>query len=303
MAITLTIGGNARISYVAAKTLKTSTKADGSQGTLDVTLINPPTVPSVEDAIILADGATTLYSGTVRVVKLSQKKTNVWAQLSCQDDADPTGVPTAASFNLSDTPNNTTTFGFMSLGIQIDSIDGNIKTTGTAIIDKGGLVPGQNFQVTSANYGLSAAEYTIQEVAITYELGTVPIYTISFGDPIVRLAQVVRDIPDGYITETMISDKAISTPKLQAYSVTTLSNDGATVVIDENGITIDDGALNFNFPGGENVVLNSGFELGAFVAAPSSHTWTVATDWSTTRVRTTTNTTEGTELTLTGGTY
>jgi hypothetical protein len=175
--------------------------------------------------------------------------------------------------------------------------------TGVATIFQPGLVAGHAVLVTSANYGLTAQEFTIQQIDTTYEKETAPVFTLYFGDPLVRLANVVRSIPDGYITTTMIADDAISTPKLQANAVKTFSNEGATVTIDENGITIEDGYLNFPFPGGENVLRNSGFELGDFVAASSTYLWTSSTEWTASAVRTRTNITEGTSLTLTGSTY
>lgn len=303
MAVTLTIGGNARIDYAGNKSFKVKTTADGGQGVLDVSLIDPPTVPAVEDAVVLADGATTLYSGKVRLVKLRQMKTHVFVDLSCQNDADPAGLPTAAPFEISDAPSPPTSYGFRTLTLQTESTSGNIKTSGVAVIDQAGITAGMNVKITSANYGLTAREMTVQTVEVTYERATAPVYAISFGDPIVTLARIVREIPAGAITETMISDGAISTPKLQAYAVQTVSNEGATVTIDAAGITIKEGALNFPFPGGENLLLNSGFELGPYVAAPGSHTWTVATDWSTTRVRAATNLTEGTTLTMTASSY
>lgn len=303
MAVTLSVGGNARINYVGARSIKVKTTADGAQGIIDFTLINPPSIPAVEDAIVLVDGATTLYDGTVRLVKLRQVKTNVFVDVSGQDDADPAGVPTAAAFGLSDTPNGSTTYGWLDFTYQTESTSGNIKSTGVATILQPGLAPGQNFFVTSTNYGLSAQQFTIQQVEVSYFKASAPFYTISFGDPLVRLANVVREIPEGSITTTMISDNAISTPKLQAYAVTTLSNDGATVVIDENGITIEDGYLTFPFPGGENLLLNSGFELGPYVAAQSSHTWTLTADFTGSTVRAVTNITTSNGLALTASTY
>lgn len=303
MAVTLTVGGNARIDYTRHGSVKVRTTADGQQGVLDFTLVDPPTIPAVEDAATLVDGATTLYDGFIRSVMLRQIRDTVYVEVSCQDDAVAVGLPTAAAFGLSDTPDEVTTYGFRELTLRTDSISGSIKTTGVAVIDQPGLAPGENFNVTSVNYGLTAQEFTIQQIEVTYTKETAPVYAITFGDPLVRLSQVVRNIPDGSITSTMIGEHAIKTEHLTAYAVQTVSNDGASVVIDENGITITDGYLNFPFPGGENAVQNSGFELGAFVAALTNHVWTTTANFNDTDVRAVTNITVSDGLALTGSTY
>ena len=57
-------------------------------------------------------------------------------------------------------------------------------------------------------------------------------------------------------------------------------------------------------PGGHNLLLNSGFELADFAAAPATAVWDVAADWNASRVGSDTNVTTGANsLTVTGTSY
>lgn len=70
------------------------------------------------------------------------------------------------------------------------------------------------------------------------------------------------------------------------------------------GILIDANPDLTPIPGGHNVILNSGFEMGGYVAAPSTHTWDLAADWNTSRVGTGSNVSTNSEnISLTGNTY
>lgn len=221
MAVTLTIAATDQTNYLGARSLKIRKTADGAQGTLDATLIAPVTLPAVEDHITFVDGATTVYEGTVRVVKRRAVKGTVFVDIACQDDAAAAGVPGTSAFNLSDAPNGTTTFGYQNLQVQTESVDdGTAKTTYTLDMWEPGLIAGDNIFLTAADYSLSAVEVTIQQIEVTYVKETAPVYSLTLGDALVRLENVVRDIPEGSITRTMISDGAISTPKLDALAVT-----------------------------------------------------------------------------------
>lgn len=90
---------------------------------------------------------------------------------------------------------------------------------------------------------------------------------------------------------------------LAAWVDLTLSLPGMPRILADGTIVDEDfaGAL----PGGHNVILNSGFELGNFTAVgtTSTVTWDIAADWSGSHVRAVTNLTEGGSLTITAGTY
>lgn len=68
---------------------------------------------------------------------------------------------------------------------------------------------------------------------------------------------------------------------------------------------INASALTFGtLPGGHNLLLNSGFELADFAAAPSTYDWTSNTEWNATREGSDTNvTTNAGNLTMTASTY
>ena len=241
MALAVTIDATDQVSYLKDKSLSIKTTADASQGVADLTLIDPVVMPAVGDAISIDDGATNYHTGTVRSVGLSEYKDSVFVKVSSQDDYVASGVPDTAPFDLSDSPNYSTTYPYQNLALVTRNLDAaGEQTTGSCTVFQPGLAVNQNVHVTSTNYGLSAVEYYIQQTALKFDTPSSPRWEIAFGDPLVRLSDVVQEIDDGVITTTMISDGAISTPKIQAGSITA-DKLSATLLLASKIMTAEDG--------------------------------------------------------------
>lgn len=194
MALALTIAGVDRISSLRWGTLKLKVTADGAQGILDCQLVNFK--PNDDDTVVLTDGATTYYDGNVRSIDIQEFKSGTYfTTISCQDDATLPGVPGTAAFNLSDTPNFTTTFPYKDLSYKQLSARGSsyssLETSGTISTYQPGLLVNTNIQITSANAGLSATTFHIKEIATQWENDTTPLFTLSFGDSPVRLVDTI----------------------------------------------------------------------------------------------------------------
>jgi hypothetical protein len=268
--ITLIVAEADVTDYLAVQSLSVRTATHGnSLGTLDAKLNDPPALPAVEDPVDLYVGLERRYRGTLKATTINEfRGGHLFASFSAQDSGPDEGaIPTAAPFGLSDDPDGSATKGYETLTAMSRTTEGGSpKTTYQAVVRDTGLWSGQNVEVTSANYGLTAEEFTIVEVGARWPNRDAPEYTVTLGDPLVTLAQVVteHEIPDGAITETKISDGAISTPKLAANAVTAakveagaidtahlaatatisrVSNDGAEVVIDGSGIAVTSGAI------------------------------------------------------------
>jgi hypothetical protein len=233
-----------------------------SLGTLDARLNGPARLPVTEDGATLYIGTAHRFEGTVRattVEAMTRPGTDyLTAGLSAQDAGPAAELPTAAPWNLSDTPNGTTTHGYRSLTRSTRTTEGGSpQTTYTAVVKEAGLWVNQNIEVTHAAYGLSAVEFTIREVSLSWPIAGQPEYTLTLGDPLVSMAQLVRapNLTPGSITETEISDGAISTPKLAATAViANVVNVSNTVRINSQGIRVTGGAITVENAGGTVVI-------------------------------------------------
>lgn len=190
MALSLMVAGVERISSLRANSLRLTTTADAAQGVLDFEFLNRK--PSIDQTVVLSDGATTYYDGHVRAYSTSEVKSGTWyCTVSCQDDAGAIGGTPSAPYNLSDTPNYTTTFPYVDLKMDVDGARGasyvSTTTTGTVSTWRAGLAPGQMIEITSANNSLSAASYRIMSMDVTWPDNKTPFYTIKFGDSPIRL--------------------------------------------------------------------------------------------------------------------
>jgi hypothetical protein len=258
--LTLVIDGFDETGTLATQSLSVTAGTHGnSLGTLDAKLNDPPAVPEAEQAVDLYVGEVRRFRGTVRAVEAQEFIGGyVFAKIGAQDEGPDSVLPTAAPFGLSDDPDDVTTKGYRSLMKMTRTTEGGSpKTTYRAVVRHVGLWAGMNVEVTSATYGLAAEELAVVEVTASFPGPTHPQeYALTLGEPLVKLAQVMSEHPpaDGLITETMIADDSISTPKLQANSVETgnlaadavianVANVGDTVVIDDTGITVTDGAI------------------------------------------------------------
>ena len=140
----------------------------------------------------------------------------------------------------------TPTYGYRDLSVTLSTnLDATTTTTGVCTIEHAGLWPGMTFTLTNANRGYSAQSFSVTNVTVTWLTGAIPEYRIEFGDPLVTMSVWIASQgaipgPDS-ITTTMITDDAVSTPKLQANSVTA----GKLLVGDFS-----------------NLVTNAGFESG-----------------------------------------
>ena len=236
---TLIVNGEDVTDYLAAGSLSVHVGTQGnSLGTLDAKLNDPASVPAL-------DAQVDMYAGTVRLFRGDSKAVNtdeyrgghLFVTLSAQDTGPDGSNPTAAPFGLSDAPNGSTTFGYESLrALSRTTEGGSPKTTYQASYRGAGLWAGMNVEITSTNHGLSADEFTVVEATLQYPARNAPLYLLTLGDPIVKLAQIIADgelIPDGAITSTKISDGAISTPKLAANAVTAAKIEAGTITATE----------------------------------------------------------------------
>ncbi len=184
----LTVAGVAQRSFIRYGTLTLKLQ------TLDFALIDPATIPALGDAVTLVSQGVVnpSWSGTVVAVTKADivdlasghKLITVTAKNSS------TATVTAAPFNLSDTPNGTTTFGYRGLVVHsTQNTDGSTPTMGNCTVFQPGLGPGMTFNLTSSNLGYSAQAFSIANVTITWGDLEVPIYLIEFGNIPIPLAQ------------------------------------------------------------------------------------------------------------------
>jgi hypothetical protein len=239
---TLIVAGADVTSELADRSLKVHTGTHGnSLGTAGATLNDPASLPAVEDAIDVYAGAgadyARLFRGLVRVVDVTEYRGgHVFAAISAQDSGPDTGTPSAAPWGLSDNPNGTTTHGYESLRVTTRTTEGGAaKTTAVVSVREDGLYPALNVELTSANNGLTAEELTIVEMDVSWPQADAPLYRLTLGEALVKLAQVMahQALEDDVITSTMISDGAISTPKLAANAVTAAKIAAGTITATE----------------------------------------------------------------------
>jgi hypothetical protein len=225
--------------FLADRSLSVRVGSHGnSLGTLDAVLNDPTTVPATEDEVRLYIGNTSRYLGTCRLVEAEEYRGgHLFVKIAAQDSGPDGSLPSAGAFGLSDNPDGSTTHGYQSLKKQTRTTEGgSAKTTLEAVVGEHGLWVNENIEVTSANHGLSAVEYTIQELTLNWRNADAPRYSFKLGDPIVSLSQMVADgdlIGDGSITTTKISDDAITTPKIAANAVTATEIAASAITADK----------------------------------------------------------------------
>jgi hypothetical protein len=251
MATTLQIGATAQISKVkfASLTVKLNT--------MDCVLEDPTTVPALGDAVTMTNPT---WTGTVTQVEQADIVDRATGHRDVKITATNTVAATAsaAPFNLSDVPNNSTTYGYRSLRVgTTQNTDGTTTAKGSCIINQQGLWPAMTFLLTSANLGQSAVNYSVQNVTVTWPGNqNTPEYAIEFGDPIVTMSVWVNSSAAGVlpITTTKITDGAVTTPKVAAGAITAdkltatlilatlieTAAAGARVEFDSNGIRLYD---------------------------------------------------------------
>lgn len=130
----------------------------------------------------------------------------------------------AAPFNISDHPDRVTTFPCTRLRVERQlNNDQTISIKGSCRVQQPGLLPGMTFLLTSSNQGYAAANFTVQDVSVTWANKNTPQCDVTFGDPIVTMAVWVASAAQSAvlpITETKITDGSVTTPKLAANAVT-----------------------------------------------------------------------------------
>lgn len=285
--LTITIGGNAVIDYILHGSLGMRLNA------LDLVLVDPPVIPSIDDAVTVNDPA---WSGTVVGVDRADHTTagHTFVTITATNAAVASVDP--APFGLSDTPDGIATFAYRSLVVKRSKVDGVTDVRATCEVLEGGLLPGMVVELTSANDSFVAEEFSIGDVRIKWPTKDGPVFALDLGPPVVTLAAFVDEQAADYadslfpITATQITDGAVTTPKLDANAVTTpklaagavtaneigagaittaklnasavialVTNSGASVVIDAGGIAITDGALSIEDEFGRVVLGASGF--------------------------------------------
>lgn len=267
MALSLVIGATTQTSFIRhqSMTLKLNT--------LDVALIGPSTIPAVGDAVAMTNPT---WAGTVSSVEITdtvEKGTSKHVHIAATNE--DAAAASAAPWGLSDAPNNSTTYGYQNLSTKVTlDREGSTDTTGSCTIFQSGLTAGMTFQLTSANHGYSATDFTVQDVTTRWPKPSAPTYQIDFGAPIVTMSVWLNSGQSGTITTTKITDGSVTTPKLAAGSVSadkmaallvlastlTTAESGARIVLDQDGFRVYDASdsLLVNMPSdGSEVFINA----------------------------------------------
>jgi hypothetical protein len=192
--------------------------------TLDVTLVDPATLPELGDAVTLTNPA---WAGTVAAVRRADAVDRATGHTLVTVAATNTEAATAsaAPFALSDAPDNVTTFGYSRLELATAANqDGTTTTHGSCTITQPGLWPAMTFLLTSANLGKAGAGYSVSNVTVTWPTPGAPSFAVEFGDPIVTMAVWAASqagaAPEGSIDGTRITPGTVDTPQLRANAVT-----------------------------------------------------------------------------------
>lgn len=259
--LTLIVGSLDRTDELGDEELSVHTATHGnSLGTLDAALDDPSPIPTTEEGVALYLGSDPLFQGWVRTVDaLEREDGSIGVDIGCQDAGPAGGLPTAAPFGLTDDPlAEPADVEYATIARRTRTTEGGSpKTTYEITLEADGLRSGMNVQVTSAAFGLTNTELEIVEMEMRRRYADQPQYRLVLGDPAVHLAQVVREaeVPDGSITETKISDGAISTPKLAADAViANVANIADTVLINAAGLSVTGGAVTVAGPDGTVIV-------------------------------------------------
>lgn len=242
----------------------------------DFALRDPVPAPAIGDLVQVLEPA---WDGTVVSVRKSYTgPPNLSVTYTVTATNDKEAVASPAPFALSDTPDNATSYTYADLEIAEQQTADGLTTNGTLTCWRAGLWPGMTFALTSANFGLVAAEYTVTNVTVTWLEPTAISYAVEFGDAMVTLSawslnQVVY-APDGTISGTKITDGSVTTPKLDAnVVVANVLSANELVAINEDGITLRDAAGSVSLSSGGfgppwRRFVQSGVYNGDFYATP-----------------------------------
>ncbi len=225
----LTVGAVDQTSFVLLSSLSLK------YNTFDFALKNPATKPVLGNTVTL--GGPPGWTGTIASVRTTDA-TLTYGIVNITATNSNVAAASAATFGLSDAPNNVTTFGFRDMSVTLSTnLDATTTTTGTCTIRRAGLWPAMTFQLTSASRGYVAQSFSVRDVIVTWLLRSQPIYRITFGDPIVTMsvwvASQAANAPDGSISGTKITDLSVTTPKLAANSVTAAKIAAGTITANE----------------------------------------------------------------------
>lgn len=207
--------------------------------TFDFTLKDPAVVPALGDVVTVVDSSIGLnWTGNVSSLTTFdpvERKGHTFVKVAAtnQDEA----AASAAPFNLSDSPSPPTSYSYQKLQVahSVDST-GAAKTQGSCQIRYAGLWPAMTFQLTSANQGYSAADFSVTDVTITWpSLSDAPQFVVAFGDPLVTMSVWLNSANAGVlpIDETKITDGAVTTPKLAANAVTADKIEAGSITADK----------------------------------------------------------------------
>lgn len=122
------------------------------------------------------------------------------------------------------------------------------RYTGTFDVREPGLEPGDYQIIEVEPLGLASIEFIVG-MTIRYDGDEGMIYTVTYGQPANDLGRVLGDITQremgvGEIESANIKANAIKTIHFEASATIKLvTNDGSTVVINEDGIAITDGSI------------------------------------------------------------
>jgi hypothetical protein len=210
--------------------------------TLDFTLIDPATRPTIGDAAVLTGPA---WSGTVVSVEtadiVDRGTGHIAVKVSATNQAAATA--SAAPFGLSDAPDGVTTYGYRGLRVQTAANqDGTTTIHGSCTIEQAGLWPAMTFLLTSANHGIAAYGFSVTNTTVTWRRSDSPQYALEFGDPIVTMAVWAASqagaAPPGSIDGTRITPGTVDTPQLRANSVTATQILAGSVTADKLAATL-----------------------------------------------------------------
>jgi hypothetical protein len=218
---------------------KMTARVGDTLGTLDATIID--FVPSLNSAVTFyLDGTTPLWDGTVASVETDEFiGGHTFSQMTAQAPAWPGGTPTASPWDLSDTPNFSTTFPYVKLTGRKRNTEGTIMVGYTAVVDKPGLWRNMTIEVTSANFSLAAVTFLIVEISLEYQTPDAPRYTLILDESQPQLPELITDAAAGA-------------------TVQNVENVPATVTVDATGLTVIDGAITVSNPEGTVIIDGTG---------------------------------------------
>jgi len=205
-----------------------------SLNSLDVTLYDPATIPAVGNAVTSTNPT---WAGAVASVKIRDNGKTGHKFVTITATNTDEAIANPAPFDLRDVDGD-----FRNLEVTTTLHNGVTEIRGTLETFLAGLDPGDVFELTSATHGYTAEEFSIREISVGWLKSTgstTPLFRIAFGDPIVTLsAWVEEDSGILPITETKITDGAVSTPKLAAGSVTSDQIEAGSISADKLAATL-----------------------------------------------------------------